>query len=106
MSAGDPWNPQPTSPGTESPFFIPVPAKIQWSGFVTVQSPDPLNGVTVWAPMRVASFGASTGRSAIHFSSPLRIPPYRPARVITRFARPSVDGENGATKQQVFPDRK
>src|SRR5262245_55302046 len=106
MSAGEPWNSQPTRPGIESPFFMPVPAKIQWSGLETVQSPEPLNGLTVCAPMSVASLGASRGRSAIHFSSPGRIPPYRPARVMIRFDTPVEDTEYGATKQHALPDKK
>ena len=58
-----------------SPFFMPVPLNSQCSGRVTIQSPDPLNGVTVWAPISVASFGASTVRSAMYFSSFGRTPP-------------------------------
>src|SRR6476660_9062413 len=58
--AGSPWNSQPTSPGIASPFFIPVPLKTQWSGRVHTQSPEPLNGDTVCAPISVASFGASS----------------------------------------------
>jgi len=75
MSAGSPWCSHPTSPGIRSPFFIPVPANTQCSGLVHTQSPEPLNGITVRAPMSVASFGPSSGRSAIHRSSSGRTPP-------------------------------
>ena len=53
MSAGGlPWYSQPMRPGILSPAFIPVPAKIQWSGLVQIQSPPPLTGSTLRAPMR------------------------------------------------------
>src|SRR5262245_63210839 len=88
-----------------SPLRIPVPSNSQCPGRVQIQSPDPLNGETVCAPISVASFGASSGRSAMYSFSLGRMPPYRPARVSTRFGAPRPDAEYGATKEQVLPDR-
>ena len=51
MLAGSPWNSQPTSPGIRSPFFIPVPVKIQLSGRSTIQSAPPLKGKGLRAPI-------------------------------------------------------
>src|SRR6476659_4564303 len=105
-SAGSPWNSQPTRPGTESPFFIPVPAKIQWSGLVTIQSPPPLNGYGVRAPISLPSLGPSTGNGTGNLSFGVsHIGPYLPARVIIRFGRPLAPGRYGVTQQTAFPER-
>ncbi len=67
---GSPWYSQPIRPGMRSPFFMPVPAKIQCSGLAQIQSPPPLTGSTLRPPMRKPSSGPCSGNGPCSFSRP------------------------------------
>jgi hypothetical protein len=80
--------------GDRSPFFMPVPANIQWSGFVQIQSPPPLNGMIVRAPMMRLSSGPMRFHSLVMIFSAFAIsssvsPEKWPTRVMIRLGRPS-----------------
>ena len=48
-----------------SPLRMPVPANSQWSGRLTIQSPEPLNGDTVWALTLYASCGSAVAAASV-----------------------------------------
>ncbi len=99
---------QPMSPGMRSPDFIPVPAKIQWSGLVQIQSPPPFTGSTFRAPIRNPSSGPCSGNGPWVLARSIAIgrsPPYGPPRYMIRFGRPSNPARSGVTQQTLLPER-